>query len=101
VTKNLSEYYELSELCEDDIKVVCLLVQMESLELSRKTLNDLQNTKLDKYNFDRVLGLNLKTIRDLKCFFGENLNRFKIKEDLKIVGSDTNLMDFIKKGDEE
>lgn len=99
MTKNLSEFYDLSELVEDDLKIVSLLVSLESLEVSKKVLNDLQTTKLDKYDFNRLLGLKIGTIRDLSNFFKVNVDNFKIKEDLKVVSnSDTNLLSFI--GDE-
>ena len=98
MNQKISDYYDLSELCEDDLKIVCLLAQLEKLEVSQKTLSSIESLKLNDFNFDRILSLNVKTIKDLAKFFQVNVNNYKIKSDLKIVSSDTTLMDFI--GDE-
>ena len=94
--QRIDDYYELSLLCEDDIKIVALLVQMESLELNKKILTDLETLKLDKYNFDRILtNLNVKTIKNLKCFLGINANNYDNKKLIRIVTKETNLLDLI------
>ena len=99
MNQKISDYYDLSLLCEDDIKIVCLLAQLEKLEVSQKTLSSIESLKLNDFNFDRILSLNVQTIKDLAKFFQVNVNNYKIKSDLKVVvGSDTTLMDFI--GDE-
>ena len=100
MNQKISDYYDLSLLCEDDIKIVCLLAQLEKLEISQKTLSSIESLKLNDFNFDRILSLNVKTIKELAKFFQVNVNNFDCKKMVKTVSKDTSLLDLMESGDE-
>lgn len=101
ISQALSDYYDLSLICEDDIKIVALLVQIVSLEINSKVLNDLENTKCDKYSreFEKLLTMPPKAIKSLNELLSENVIRFENKKLVKVVDKDTTLLDLIERED--
>ena len=97
MNQKIQDYYDLAELVEDDLKVVALLVQLEKMELSQKTLSSIEILKLNDFDFDRILSLNVKTIKDLAKFFQVNVNNFECKKMVKIVFEDTTLLDLMER----
>lgn len=99
ISQALSDYYDLSLICEDDIKIVALLVQIVSLEINSKVLNDLENAKCDKYSreFEKLLTMPPKAIKSLNELLSENVIRFENKKLVKVVDKDTTLLTLMEK----
>ena len=67
---NIEKYYLLSELTNDDIETVAVLIELVTIKPKVKILNDLQKLNLSKYGdtLEKLLDLKVSTIKDIsKC----------------------------------
>ena len=85
----IQDYYDLAALVENDLVMVCLLVQIANMKLNKQLLNDIENMKFSKIDFTCLLDLNHKTIKDLSNMLRCNLANEVIEE--KIVKEEINL----------
>ena len=91
----LDDYYDLSSLVDDDIILVCVLIQMSRIIPNKAILSSLEKLSLRKYQGDLDFLLNLKTetIKDLSNAFKSMVNKFRDDEMSENI---TNLLDVIE-----
>ncbi len=77
IKKEINDFYDLSNCCNDDIEIVALLVLLLSLKPTTKMINELVSFKLTKYNEDINLILDNVTIRTIR----EIINIRNLKKD--------------------
>ena len=85
----IQDYYDLAALVENDLVMVCLLVQIANLKLNKQLLNDIENMKFSKIDFTCLLDLNHKTIKDLASMLKCNLSNVVVED--KIIEDEINL----------
>ena len=91
----INDYYDLSNLVDNDIIIVCVLIQMSRIVPNKAILASLEKLSLKKYQGDLDFLLNLKTdtIRDLSNAFKPMVSKFRNEEFAESV---TNLLDAIE-----
>ena len=91
----IDDYYDLSSLVDDDIILVCVLIQMSRIIPNKAILSSLEKLSLRKYQGDLDFLLNLKTetIKDLSNAFKPMVNKFRDDEMSENI---TNLLDVIE-----
>ena len=67
---NIEKYYFLSELTNDDIEAVAVLIELITIKPKVRIVNDLEKLNLSKYGdtLEKLLDLKVSTIKDIsKC----------------------------------
>ena len=77
IKKEINDFYDLSNCCNDDIEIVALLLLILDLKPTQKMINELVSFKLTKYNDDINLILDNLTIRTIR----EIINIRNLKKD--------------------
>lgn len=62
------DFYEVLAMFDDNIFTVALLIKLFRQNADMKIVQNLENLKINDYSLelDKILKLNIKTIRDLK-----------------------------------
>jgi len=62
------DFYEVLAMFDDNIFTVALLIKLFRQKADMKIVQNLENLKINDYSleFDKILQLNIKTLRDLK-----------------------------------
>ncbi|MCD8545367.1 MAG: hypothetical protein LRY52_11195 [Sulfurospirillum cavolei] len=62
------DFYEVLAMFDDNIFTVALLIKLFRQNADMKIVQNLENLKINDYSleFDKILQLNIKTLRDLK-----------------------------------
>ena len=62
------DFYEVLAMFDDNIFTVALLIKLFRQNADMKIVQNLENLKINDYSLelDKILQLNIKTIRDLK-----------------------------------
>ena len=81
IKKEINDFYDLSNCCNDDLEIVALLIILLNLKPTQKMINELISFKLTKYNDDINLILDNLTIRTIR----EDIKIREIKQDLELM----------------
>ena len=90
MNKNIGDFYDLSNIVDDDIEVVAMLLQIFSLAPNNHIISDLSMLKLEPYEKDinTLLDFKCDTLRDLSRVFKKAIEikkEMEEKEATKIV----------------
>lgn len=96
MSDKINDYHDLAGLVDDDIVIVCLLVQIKNMKVNSNLMKDIEMTRFKNIDFTDLLELNHKTIKDLTNLLRPKSLDYRNKNIVKTITRETNLLDFME-----